>query len=98
MLYSKRKGILSSELVTPILFPADYHLPPPQDPLLPLDCHSCSVHIVGVCRSSSKFVDLARHLVIADLHRLAGNLSAFIVVTNSDAALAAEALGPEAFD
>jgi hypothetical protein len=43
-------------------------------------------------------VDLARHLIIANLHRLAGNLSAFIVVTNSDAALAAEALGPEAFD
>jgi hypothetical protein len=41
---------------------------------------------------------LARHSVIADLHRLAGNLSAFIVVTNSDAALAAEALGPKAFD
>jgi len=41
---------------------------------------------------------LARHLVVADLHRLAGNLSAFIVVTNSDAALAAEALGPKAFD
>jgi hypothetical protein len=33
-----------------------------------------------------------RYLVIADLHRLAGNLSAFIVVTNSDAALSAETL------
>jgi hypothetical protein len=32
------------------------------------------------------------YLVIADLHRLAGNLSAFIVVTNSDAALSAETL------
>jgi hypothetical protein len=41
---------------------------------------------------------LVRHLVIADLHRLAGSLSSFIVVTNSDAALAAEALGPKAFD
>jgi hypothetical protein len=38
------------------------------------------------------------YLVIADLHRLAGNLSAFIVVTNSDAALAAETLGPETFN
>jgi hypothetical protein len=31
-------------------------------------------------------------LIIADLQRLAGNLSAFIVVTNSDAALSAETL------
>jgi hypothetical protein len=32
------------------------------------------------------------YLVFADLHRLAGDLSAFIVVTNSDAALSAEPL------
>lgn len=34
-------------------------------------------------------------LVVTDLHRLASILGAFIVVTNTDAALAAEATGPE---
>ena len=43
-------------------------------------------------------VDLACQLVITNLHRLAGILSAFIVVTNSDAALAAKAFGPEALN
>ena len=46
-----------------------------------------------VC-SSRGLVDL----VVTDLATLAECLSAFIVVTNSDAALAAKSIGPEAFN
>ena len=78
-----------------------HSLPPPplaHALLVTTDYHHYSVRTTGICRHYWMIVGLSCHLVVADLHRLAGHLSAFIVVTNSDAALAAEALGPEALN